>query len=173
MKSRYVVFSHGQESGPWGSKITALAAVAAGEGYGTHSVDYQGIADPNARVAKLVAEGQPWAGELLLCGSSMGGYVSVAAAGALRPRGLFLLAPAFTMPGVPSVSSTPPAGPATLVHGLRDDVVPFADSVAYAERFGQTLHLLNSDHRLIDQLPFICQLFQCFLRSWVPAASGS
>jgi len=172
VKSRHVVFSHGQESGPWGTKITALAAVAAGEGYATHSVDYQGIADPGARVAKLVAESQAWSGNLLLCGSSMGGYVSVAAAAALRPRGVFLLAPAFTLPGVPSLSSTPLACPATLVHGLRDDIVPFAESVAYAERFGHTLHLLNSDHRLHDQLPFICQLMRCFLHSLAPAASG-
>ena len=35
----------------------------------------------------------------MLVGSSLGGHVSAAAAAALRPRGLFLLAPAFYMPG--------------------------------------------------------------------------
>ena len=31
--NRHVVFSHGQESGPWGRKIAALADVARSEGY--------------------------------------------------------------------------------------------------------------------------------------------
>src|SRR5256885_5200929 len=38
---RHVVFSHGQESGPWGRKISALAEVARTEGYTAHSVDYR------------------------------------------------------------------------------------------------------------------------------------
>src|SRR2546430_13666602 len=36
--ARHVVFSHGQESGPWGRKISALAEVARSEGYLAHSV---------------------------------------------------------------------------------------------------------------------------------------
>ena len=52
--SRHVVFSHGQEAGPWGRKITALAEVARAEGYDAHSVDYRGIDEPRARVARLV-----------------------------------------------------------------------------------------------------------------------
>ena len=43
---RHVVFSHGQESGPWGRKISALADVARSEGYEAHSVDYRGIDAP-------------------------------------------------------------------------------------------------------------------------------
>jgi len=45
-----VVFSHGKESGPWGSKITALAAVARERGAAVESVDYQGIEDARVRV---------------------------------------------------------------------------------------------------------------------------
>ena len=52
--TRHVVFSHGQESGPWGRKISALAEIARSEGYEAHSVDYRGIDLPRARVAKLV-----------------------------------------------------------------------------------------------------------------------
>src|SRR5438477_1767639 len=37
MAFRHVVFSHGQESGPWGRKISALAEVARSEGYLAHS----------------------------------------------------------------------------------------------------------------------------------------
>jgi hypothetical protein len=41
MASRHVVFSHGQESGPWGTKISAMAEVAKSEGWSVDSVDYR------------------------------------------------------------------------------------------------------------------------------------
>ncbi len=50
MANRYVVFSHGKEGVPWGSKITALADVARGEGYEVESVDYRGIDTTRARM---------------------------------------------------------------------------------------------------------------------------
>ena len=51
-----LIFSHGQESGPWGTKIQAMAAAAKNLGCRAESIDYQGIADPKDRVQKLVAE---------------------------------------------------------------------------------------------------------------------
>ena len=51
-----VVFSHGQESGPWGTKIRAMADLVESKGLTAVSIDYQGIADPTERVHKLVAE---------------------------------------------------------------------------------------------------------------------
>ena len=53
MPDRYVVFSHGKESGPWGSKIAAMSEIARGEGFHVESVDYQGINDPHARVTRF------------------------------------------------------------------------------------------------------------------------
>ena len=50
-----VIFSHGQESGPWGTKIKAMAGRAKALGCEADSIDYQGIADPTERVRKLVA----------------------------------------------------------------------------------------------------------------------
>ena len=41
-----VVFSHGQESGPWGTKIKVMAERVRELGCKADSVDYQGIADP-------------------------------------------------------------------------------------------------------------------------------
>ena len=52
--SNSVVFSHGKESGPWGSKITAMAEVARDLKFDVLSVDYRGIDDPLARVRKLI-----------------------------------------------------------------------------------------------------------------------
>ena len=93
---RYVVFSHGKDAGPWGVKITALAGNARSEGYEVESVDYRGIDDPRERVNKLVEYCKELKGDLVLCGSSLGGYVSVAAASLLHARGVFLMAPALT-----------------------------------------------------------------------------
>jgi len=163
MSKRYVVFSHGQESGPWGTKITALAETARSEGYEVESVDYRGVAAPADRVARLADFCKDLHGELVLVGSSLGGYVSVAAAPTLHARGVFLMAPALYMPGLPALREGMLDCPATLVHGWRDDVVPCEDSVRFAKAYGAQLHLLDSDHRLHDQLRFIKYLFEYFL----------
>ena len=169
-----VVFSHGKESGPWGSKIKALAAVAeaAGaqvlsinyrEGEGGQVFDQDAPGEPDRRVAQLLATPLPPHSQLILVGSSMGGYVSTAASAALKPDGLFLLAPAFYLPGYAEQTLTPQARQTLLVHGWGDAVVPAAHSVAFACQHRVALHLLDGDHRLNDALPAIEPLFAQFL----------
>jgi pimeloyl-ACP methyl ester carboxylesterase len=158
-----VVFSHGKESGPWGGKITAMAAVVRDLDLGVESVDYRGIDDPGQRVEKLVAIGRELKGPLLLVGSSMGGHVSAAAATPLRARALFLLAPAFYMPGLEKYTPHDIAVPTAIVHGWHDAVVPVENSIRWAREHQATLHLLNSDHRLEDQIGPICVLLRAFL----------
>ncbi|HEY4210432.1 MAG TPA: alpha/beta hydrolase [Steroidobacteraceae bacterium] len=162
--TRYVVFSHGQESGPWGKKIAALAEVARSEGYEVESVDYRGIQEPRARVAKLVESCKELAGDLVLVGSSMGGYVSVASASLLHARGVFLMAPALYMDGLPELRQGGALDcPSAVVHGWRDEVVPFEHSVRFAQTARSALHLLESDHRLHNQIRVIQYLFEYFL----------
>jgi fermentation-respiration switch protein FrsA (DUF1100 family) len=160
---RHVVFSHGQESGPWGRKISALAEVARSEGYEAHSVDYRGIVEPRARVAKLVAFCKELSGTLILVGSSVGGYVSVASASLLHARGVFLMAPALYLPGLPELRPGVLDCPATVVHGWRDEVVPYEHSVRFAQSSRSALYLLESDHQLHDQIRAIQNLFEYFL----------
>ena len=88
MTERYVVFSHGKDSEPWGSKIAAMAEIAREEGFHVESVDYRGIEDPQARVTRLLAFCKDLRGSLVLVGSSMGGYVSVAGSSLLQARGM-------------------------------------------------------------------------------------
>jgi Predicted hydrolase of the alpha/beta superfamily len=160
---RYVVFSHGQESGPWGRKISALAETARAEGYGAESVDYRGIDSPRERIAKLVEFCKDLSGDLVLVGSSLGGYVALASASLLHARGVFLMAPAIYMEGLPELRPGVLDCPATIVHGWRDEVVPWEHSVRFAQTYGATLHLLDGDHRLHDQIRVIRYLFECFL----------
>jgi alpha/beta superfamily hydrolase len=163
--SRYVVFSHGQEGGPWGRKITTLADTARSEGYQPESVDYRGIDSPRDRIARLMQFCQELAGDLVLVGSSLGAYVSVAAASHLHARGVFLLAPAIYMDGLPELRKGVLDSPTTVVHGWRDEVVHYEQSMRFAKQYGASLHLLDDDHRLHRQLQLIRYLFEYFLIS--------
>ena len=159
-----VVFSHGKESGPWGSKISAMAKVARDLNLGVESVDYRGMDDPAARVEKLVAVGGQLAGPLALVGSSMGGHVAATAAKRLDPAALFLLAPAFYMPGLEHYTPQDIAVPTVIVHGWQDDIVPVANSIRWAREHRAALHLLDSGHRLEDQIELICLLLKSLLK---------
>ena len=163
MTERYVVFSHGKDSEPWGSKIAAMAEIAREEGFHVESVDYRGIDDPQARVTRLLAFCKDLRGSLVLVGSSMGGYVSVAGSSLLQARGMFLLAPALYMPGYDKISPRPAHCPTTVVHGWRDDVIPVDNSIRFAKEQKATLHVLDSDHGLLDQIRAINHFFAYFL----------
>ncbi|WP_429886524.1 alpha/beta fold hydrolase [Geoalkalibacter halelectricus] len=163
---RQVVFAHGKESGPWGSKILALAEIARACGYGVLSPDYSDLPDAESRVARLLDLVPENPGELILVGSSMGGYVSLAASRILKPQGLFLLAPAVGLPGYGDPDPVPIAERSLIVHAWQDEIVPAANVIDFSNRHRIELHLLNSDHRLISVLPTICLLFRNFLRLW-------
>ncbi len=163
MNGGAVYFNHGLESGPWGDKITRLAEIARAKKLLVESIDYSGVRDPNRRVDMLLASDAGRHRPLVLVGSSMGSYVAAAASASLRPRGLFLLAPAFYVPGFPIQEPVPHADLVALIHGWEDDLIPVENSVRYARKFEATLHLVHSDHRLSSQLPLIASLFDAFL----------
>jgi len=158
-----VVFAHGKESGPWGSKITAMAEVVRGLTLEVESVDYRGLDDPADRVRKLIGVCGGFKEPVVLVGSSMGGHVSAAAAAQVHPRGLFLLAPAFYMAGYEEYTPQEVACPTVIVHGWHDAIVPVENSIRWAREHRAALHVLDSDHRLEDQIPAICELLREFL----------
>ena len=158
-----IYFAHGKESGPWGSKILALASVAQERGFEIESPDYSDIVDPEARVAKLLSLAGNATPPLILVGSSMGGYVSTVASATLRPAGLFLLAPAFYLPGYAEQDPIPGTDRVTVVHGWNDEVVPVDNAIRFARRHRAELHLLDSDHRLTSHLDALQKLFGFFL----------
>lgn len=164
-----VIFSHGQESGPWGSKIRSMSELAKGLGCNVDSIDYQGIADPNERVEKLVHECADINDPLILVGSSMGGHVATAAASTLGAAGLFVLAPAYFMEGYEELTPPPPAMPICIVHGWHDDIVPVENSIRYARECAATLHLVDGDHRLTDNISEINEYLEQFIRSTTSA----
>ena len=158
-----VIFSHGQESGPWGTKIRAMAELVKGLGCAADSIDYQGIADPTERVEKCVRECAGIDDDIVLIGSSMGGHVATAAAARIGATGLFVLAPAYFMQGYEDLTPPPPEMPICIVHGWHDDIVPVDNSIRYARNCGATLHLVDGDHRLTANLDEINEYLRYFL----------
>lgn len=160
-----VIFAHGKESGPWGSKIKHLAAIAEKHGAAVLSPDYSDIQDdPDARVARLLAMTLPPHDRLVLVGSSMGGYVSAVASKTLKPSGLFLMAPAFYIPGFGvDQDPAPVAGQVCVVFGWNDEIIPVEAGIRFAQKHRASLHVLDSDHRLNSVLPVVGDLFEQFL----------
>lgn len=162
-KNKHVVFSHGKESGPWGGKIVAMADVARELGYAVDSIDYQDLPVASTRVERLLERYGSYCGDLVLIGSSMGAYVSLQACEILRPKGLFLLAPAIGLAGYELLHPPPYAERALIVHAWQDEVVSARGVLDFAQRHQIELHMVNSDHRLISALPLICLLLRDFL----------
>jgi pimeloyl-ACP methyl ester carboxylesterase len=164
-----VCFAHGKESGPWGTKITHLAAVARRRGCEVMSPDYSHTHDPHARVAQLLQLAPAARRALVLVGSSMGGYVSAMACAALRPQALFLMAPALYFEGFDEEPAAIPRLSA-VAHGWSDDIVPVERAIRFARGHGAALHVLNSGHTLNDQLPALELLFDDLLQRTLACA---
>lgn len=158
-----VVFAHGKESGPWGTKIRHLAHVAKRQGARVLSPSYSDLTDPDERVQRLLKLELPEHDDLILVGSSMGGYVSAMAAATLKPKGIFLLAPAIGLPGYAGYPELPGSTRARIVHGWQDEVIPVENVILFARKCHAEFHLLNDGHRLNSVLPEIGVLFEQLL----------
>ncbi len=158
-----VLFAHGKESGPWGSKIKHLAAIAEKHGAQVMSPDYSDLMDPDARVERLLSLPLPDHDRLVLVGSSMGGYISTVASQTLKPAGLFLMAPAFYIPGYRVQTPESGADTTCVVFGWRDELIPVESAIRFAQAQRVALHLLDGDHRLNAILPEVGALFERFL----------
>lgn len=162
-----VILSHGLESGPQATKVSALAAVCADLGWDSVRPDYRAIdasRDPKAideRIAQLLAHA-PAAGRLVFAGSSMGAYVSCFASLARDCQGLFLLALPTVVRGYERTLDAA-AVPTTLVHGWNDAICPVDGAIAFARERGAGLHLVADDHRLSAHVDYCSAAFRRFL----------
>ena len=162
-KPSHVVFSHGLDGEPWGTKIVALGRVAETRGLVVESVDYRGMEAP-ARVEKLISIAKGLPHPLILVGSSLGGHVAATASTHVPTHAMFLMAPAFFMQGYEQYTPVPAPCPIEIVHGWGDDVVPVQNSIRFAQQYRSRLHLIDSDHRLTANVPELCQYFDLFLQ---------
>jgi len=168
--NKTVFFAHGMESGPWGSKITAMAEVATSLGFEVHSPDYTFSKDPFERKVFLETNFSRPEGILVQVGSSLGSLVSALTSEHFRPDGMFLLAPAFGLYEA-NPNPQPFSDLVEIVHGWDDEIVPVENSLIYASQYRISLHILQSDHRLASVLPEICALFRLHLEAVVSKSS--
>ncbi len=159
-----LVFSHGKESGPWGFKIKRLASIAENRGCDVNSIDYRDCMDPDLRVERLLQnlrEQTPQ--DIILVGSSMGGYVSLVASISQPVAALFLMAPALYMPGAKHQHYSSQAAHIEIVHGWYDDEIPPQHSIDYARDADCSLHLVPGDHPLNTSIETVEAIFKDFL----------
>ena len=159
-----VYFSHGKESGPWGTKIKRLAAIAMEMGCDVDSIDYTDTLDPDLRVEHLLTALSKEKQDYVLVGSSMGGYVSLVASESGDAKALFLMAPALYIPTYKRQQYHSKSPHIEIVHGWSDEVILVEHSIKYARDADCTLHIINGDHVLNSSIEVVASLFQQFLR---------
>ena len=166
------MFAHGKESGPQGTKINVLSRVAVQHGWQPLAPDFQGMNDPQARVAKLLQAAEMLTGPLVLVGSSMGGYVMAEASGQLQPAAMLLLAPAVGIPFYPNPDPLPRAGTLQAVHGWQDEIIPSQLVIGWCRSHQVPLQLVNDVHALQNSLPLLEECFSRMLDSLEPGPTG-
>tara|TARA_B100000614_G_scaffold118709_1_gene106497 strand:- start:744 stop:1256 length:513 start_codon:yes stop_codon:yes gene_type:complete len=150
-----IIFAHGMEGTPNGSKIRSLREA----GFEVLAPDFQGMAlDERVDLLQRVCEEHRTA-SAVLAGSSYGGLAASIVAMRMPDafRGLLLCAPALHLDEPPVDAQTvliAPKGMKTaIIHGIDDDIVPISCSIEYAERSGEDIvafHQVDDGHRLAD-----------------------
>ncbi len=153
----HCILSHGFESGPDATKVTALAEVAQRLGWSHERPDYtdldarrevSDLGDVPARLQRLLelARSAAGRGPLVLAGSSLGAWISGRVSLQVPTRALFLLAPPVSMGRAPPLEAA--AVPTSIVHGWHDELIPAQQVVEWAAPRNARLLLVDDSHRL-------------------------
>ena len=167
----HVILSHGSDSGPEATKVSALARVAEALGWTTFKPDYReedklGYAEcVPRRVARLVETMQGEPRPLVLAGSSMGAFVSGLASLRAPCNGLFLIALPIDIPDCLQRFDAARDVRGMLVHGYRDELCPVDAAVAFTRARGMPALLLDDDHRLGNHVDLLERQFELFLHA--------
>lgn len=163
----HVILSHGSDSGPDGTKVKALAAVATSCGWRASRADFRDLdargmtACIDPRIARLKHKMRP--GErTLLVGSSMGAFTSGLASLDMEIAGMFLMALPLEIPGYEKPFDARHV-PMTIVHGWSDEICPASEVLTFARQRRATLLMLADTHRLSDHVEVIAEHFRLFL----------
>jgi len=168
MSRGLAILSHGLESGPDATKVTALARAAADADWRSVRPDYlqfdrgRDEAAVAGRIAHLLAHVEPDV-PLVLAGSSLGAFISALASLQANTVGLFLIAP----PPFMQWFSQPLAAacvPTTIVHGWNDELIPVEPVLDFARARLARVHLVNDSHRLTAHVEQCAEWFGQFLR---------
>ncbi len=173
MSRGHCILSHGFESGPEATKVTALAEVAERMGFTHERPDYtdldarrevSSVGDVPARLQRLIglAAAAAARGPVVLAGSSLGAYVSAIASLQVPVKGLFLMVPPTRMGPMPALDAAPV--PISVVHAWQDELIPAADVIAWAQARSARLLLVQDGHRLERHVEASAQAFEALLK---------
>ena len=164
----HVILSHGLESGPLATKVSAMAEVAEARGWTSERPDYRDldatrqVREVSNRLGRLLACCAQAPRPLVLAGSSMGAFISALASREVPVAGLFLLAPPVRLDGYPRALAAAEV-PTTIIHGWDDELIPAGDVVRWARPRRDRLLLVHDSHRLAGHVDFCAQEFGRFL----------
>ena len=170
----HCILSHGFESGPDATKVTALAVAAERLGWTHERPDYTGfdarrelseLGDVEARQAHLFALAAEAAqrGPLVLAGSSLGAYISARVSLEVPVVALFMMAPPTTMGRLQDLDAT--SVPISVIHGWDDELIPAQQVVDWAHARRARLLLVNDTHRLSEHVEASAEAFAQLLQS--------
>lgn len=170
----HCILSHGFESGPDATKVTALAEVAERCGWSHERPDYTDLdakrevselGDVPARLQRLLGLARAAAarGPVLLAGSSLGAWISGRVSLEVPVAGLFLLAPPTRMDPAPPMDAAPV--PISIVHGWHDELIPAGRVVEWARPRNARLLLVDDGHRLSAHVRDSAAAFEALLQS--------
>lgn len=166
----HVILSHGLESSPGATKVTALAAVAERLGWTHERPDYSDIdagrrvEDIELRIARLRERAEKVEGPLVLAGSSMGAFISGFVSEQVACEGLFLMAPPIRIDGFGRRFDAARV-PTRIVHGWDDELIPAQAVIDWALPRRDGLVLVDDSHRLAGHVDFCAEEFGRFLRT--------
>jgi predicted esterase YcpF (UPF0227 family) len=160
----HVFLSHGLESGPDSTKVQALKAEAETfTGVTAVALDHRSTNDPATRLQQMrtaIDESGALPENIILAGSSMGGWVCAQTSADTSVRGCFLMAPALAMKDYPGSSPKIQARHTQIIHGWHDDVVLPMPVIELARDQDLPLLALPDGHRLQNSLPRIVLEFR-------------
>ena len=173
----HCILSHGFESGPDATKVTALADVAERLGWTHERPDYSdldamhqvsNLGDVPTRLQRLlqIAAQAASRGPLVLAGSSLGAWISARVSLEVPVHGLFLMAPPVSMGPAPGLDAA--RVPTSIIHGWHDELIPAAQVVEWSAARDARLLLVNDSHRLSDHVQASADAFKQLLVSLSP-----
>ena len=163
----FLILSHGLESGPDATKVSALAKIATPLGFDSARPDYRDLDAQrdvryiDARIARL-KQHAPADRPVILAGSSMGAFISAFASLEVNCVGLFFIALPVSIPGYARAFDAAKV-PTTLVHGWEDELCPVDEAIAFARARRDAITLVRDDHRLSNHVEFVAEQFRLFL----------
>jgi alpha/beta superfamily hydrolase len=168
----HCILSHGFESGPDATKVTALAEACERLGWSSERPDYtdldakhgvSDLGDVPARLQRLLglARAAATRGPLVLAGSSLGAWISAHVSLQVPVAGLFLMAPPIVLDAAHPIDAAPV--PTSILHGWDDELIPADDVVAWARSRRAELRLVDDTHRLAAHVAASAEAFGALL----------